>query len=115
MDSRRQKKVASVIQNELSQLFVESFQDSNSGLISITRVEMSKDLKTAQIYISVFESSKSSSILELLNARKGYLRKSIASKTKLKYNPMIIFYPDFSLSSEKKIDEILEKIKKNAK
>ena len=115
MSTRRQKKVASLIKEELSLLLVEEIQDSSSGLITITRVEMSPDLKTAHIYLSIFGGEQKETILELLDEKKGYLRKSIASKVKLKYNPLLIFSFDLSPDYEAKIDKLLENIRKDEK
>ncbi|NIM59927.1 MAG: 30S ribosome-binding factor RbfA [Candidatus Aminicenantes bacterium] len=115
MPTRRQKRVASLIKEELSRLLVEEIQDSSSGLITITGVEMSPDLKTAHIYLSIFGAEQKEIILELLDKKKGYLRKSIASRVKLKYNPLLIFSFDQSPEYEAKIDKLLENIKKNEK
>lgn len=52
--SLRQKRVASVIKEEISRLLIEGIQDSSSGLITVTRVEMTPDLMTAHIYLSIF-------------------------------------------------------------
>jgi len=113
--SRRQKRVSSLIKEELSRLLIELFQDASSGIITITRVEVSKDLKTAYVYISLYGCEEEEKIFHLLEKRKGFLRKSIASKTKLKYNPLLIFSPDPTLEFEGKIDKIIEDIKKHEK
>jgi len=76
---------------------------------------MSPDLKTAHIYLSIFGGEQKETILGLLDKKKGYLRKSIASKVKLKYNPLLIFSLDQSPEYEAKIDKLLENIKKNEK
>ena len=115
MATRRQKRVASLIKEELSHLLIEGIQDSSSGLITITRVEMSPDLKTAHIYLSLFGGEQNEAIIELLDEKKGYLRKSIASKVKLKYNPLLIFSFDQSPEYEAKIDKLLENIRKDEK
>jgi ribosome-binding factor A len=112
-ESRRQKRVSHLIKEELSRLVIEAFQDSSSGLITITRVSMSKDLKIAHVYLSVLGQSPKQEILDLLNERKGYLRKAVASKTKLKYNPMLIFSLDDSFEYEDRIQEIMKTLKKN--
>ncbi len=115
MVTRRQKRVTSLIKEELSRLLVEEIQDSSSGLITITRVEMSPDLKTAHIYLSIFGGEQKETILELLDKNKGHLRKSIASKVKLKYNPLLIFSFDQNPDYEAKIDKLLENIRKDEK
>jgi ribosome-binding factor A len=108
-ESRRQKKIASLIKETLSQILIESIQDSASALITITRVEMSKDLQTAHVHLSFFGRSNKENILELINQKKGYLRKMIASKTKLKYNPKLIFAIDPGFDHAKRINELLKK------
>lgn len=113
--SRRQKKVASLIKEQLSPLLIELTQDAYSVLITITEVEMTSDLKTAYVYLSIFGHTPNRIILDLLNTRKGYLRKSIASRTKLKYNPQLFFSLDPSQEYERNIDDLLKNIKKDDK
>lgn len=113
--TRRQKRVASLIKEELGRLLIEGIQDSSSGLITVTGIEMTPDLKTAHIYLTIYGSENKDKTLELLNRKKGMMRKYIASKIKLKYNPLLIFSYDPSAEYEAKIDKIIEKIKKNEK
>jgi ribosome-binding factor A len=108
-ERRRQKRVSSLIKEELSRIFIQSFQDSTSGLITVTRVSMSTDLKTAFVDLSILGSTSKKETLDLINKRKSYLRKMIASKIKLKYNPMLIFSLDESFDYEKRIEDILKK------
>lgn len=114
-ESRRQKRVSSLIKEELSRLFIDLIQDSSSGLITITRVEMSKDLKTAYVYLSLFGFEDNDKVLEFLERRKGFLRKSVASRTELKYNPMLIFSLDRIYEYEEKIDKIIKNLRENEK
>ena len=114
-ESRRQKRVSNLIKEELSRLIIESFQDSTSGLITITHVSMSKDLKNAHVYLSVIGHSPKQEILDLLNNRQGYLRKAVASKTKLKYNPLLIFSLDDSFEYEERIQNVIKTLNKNDK
>jgi ribosome-binding factor A len=114
-ESRRQKRVSNLIKEELSRLLIESFQGASTGLITITHVSMSKDLKNAHVYLSVLGHSPKQEILDLINERKGFLRKSIASKTKLKYNPMLIFSLDDSFDHDDRIQKIMKKLNENEK
>ncbi len=113
--TRRQKRVASLIKAEVSQSLIEEIQVSFSGLITVTKVEMTADLKTAHIYLSIYNTDQEDAIFDLLNQKKGFMRKSIASKVKLKYNPMLIFSKDPGPDYETKIDRLLDDIKKNEK
>jgi len=113
-ESRRQKKVSSLIKEVLSQIVIDTVQDTfKSSLITITRVEITKDLKTAHVYLSHFGKENKEQIVEVLNERMGFFRKYIASRTNLKYNPLLIFSYDPILSYEEKIDTLIEKLKKD--
>jgi ribosome-binding factor A len=113
--SRRQKRVGSLIKETLGRIFVEDIQNSSSGLITITRVEMSADLLTAHVYLSIFGEVKKEDLLALLKKRKGHLRKAIASEVKLKYNPDLIFSLDPTLEYESRIDRLIERLRKDEK
>lgn len=115
MSERRKKRVASLIKEELSCILIEGFQSSFSGLITLTRVEMSNDLKTANVYLSFYGKGNKEEVLEFLEKRKGYLRKSVASKVKLKYNPQLIFSLDRTPDYEEKIEKLLKIARKNEK
>jgi ribosome-binding factor A len=115
MDSgRRPKRIAHLIQETLSRVFLEEFQ-SSSGLITVTRVEMSADLRTAHVTLSVFGDAQEQAFWERLERSKGYLRRSIASKVKLKYNPTLVFHRDPSSEYASRIDELIERLKDDEK
>ena len=113
--SRRQKRINALIKESLSRVLVREIQDSSSGIITLTRVETSPDLKTASIYLSIFGQADREALLALLEKRKGYLRKCIASEVKLKYNPDLIFYLDPTPEYETRIDRLIEQLKKDEK
>lgn len=111
--SLRQKRVSSLIKSELSRFLLDIPQEDAATLISITNVDMSSDLKTAYITLSVFGDASKEKILDAVNEKKGYFRKSIASTIKLKYNPQLIFSLDPTSEYEKRIDDLIDRIKKN--
>ncbi len=112
-DSRKQKKIASLIKEILSSLLLKSFQDMSTGLVTLTQVEISKDLKTAHAYVSIYGTRDDQEVLDRLNSQQKGLGKAVASQTKLKYNPRLIFVLDSSLEYEKRIDELLDNIKQD--
>lgn len=111
-ESLRQKRIASLVKEELSRLLLQEFQDQASGLLTVTRVEMTGDLRTAHIYLSVFGYPAGERIIKELNRRQGYLRKCVASRVKLKYNPSLIFSLDDTAEYQEKIDRIIKTLKK---
>lgn len=112
-ETRKQKRIASLLKEEVSRLIIEDIQDFMPTLITITRVEISKDLKSAYVYLTLLDKKHKQTILNELEKKSGYLRKSIASVTKLKYNPKLIFSYDSGREHKEKMDKLLDKIKTN--
>jgi len=112
-ENRRSQRVASLIQEELSCFLIKDVQGQVPGLITVTRVEVTDDLMTAHIYLSVFGNDDKEGLLPLLEKRKGYIRKILASRINLKYNPELFFSLDQAPEDEEKLDRLFEMAKKH--
>jgi ribosome-binding factor A len=112
-ENLRQKRVARVVREALALSIRELFPESELGILSITRVQMTSDFRSATVYFTVFGPQDPDHVLSILRENKGHLRKSIASHTKLKYNPMLIFSLDPAQKYEASIDRILDDLGKN--
>jgi ribosome-binding factor A len=112
---RRPRRVASLIKEALGRILLREFQDTSTGLITVTRVEMTADLKTARVYLSFYGDIRGEAVLGLIESRKGHLRKSIASEVKLKYNPDLIFSRDPAPEYERRLDSLMERLKDDEK
>ena len=112
--SRRSQKVASQIKENLSWLIENKLRDPRKGFMTITKVRLSPDLKLANVYYSVFgEPEDRRSTEEALSGAKGYLRRELGSRMKLRFLPELRFFYDDSLDYSDKIARLLNKIKKN--
>jgi len=111
---RRPRRVAHLIQEALSRVFLEEFQ-GETGLITVTRVEMTSDLLTAHVYLSLYGRHDEEALWERLEKSQGYLRKSIASGVKLRYNPRLVFHRDPTPEFESRIDRLIERLKDEEK
>ena len=109
----RARRVAELIQEELGRLFIREFQEPGSGLVTVTRVEVAPDLLSARVYLSVFGSPDPEASLARLESRKGFFRKTLASCIKLKYNPALFFALDPGPEYADKIDQLIERTKKD--
>ena len=109
--SRRPKRVAHLIQEALGRILVREFQGEGSGLITVTRVELTADLQSARVFLSVFGGGRETEVLELIERRKGYLRKAVAAEVRLKYNPDLIFVRDPAPEYESRLDALMDRLK----
>jgi ribosome-binding factor A len=111
----RTRRVAELVQAELSRLLIGEFQDASSGLLTVTRVEMTPDLLTARVFLSVFGTGDPAALLDRIGRSKGYIRRTLASRVKLKYNPELFFALDPGPEHQDRIDRLLEETKKHGR
>ncbi len=111
--SHRVEKVEHLIKEEISLIFLRKLQDPTLGLLTITNVKLSPDLRVAKVYISVFEKEKREFVLEKINSVTGYIRSELASKIRIRFIPELRFYIDDTMDYVEKIENLIKKIHKD--
>lgn len=112
--SVRTEKVASLIKELMSEIILRSFRMEEFGLVTVTEVRMTPDLKTAKVYVSVFgDAEKKKKLLAHLEVEKGAIRSELGHNMNLKFTPSLFFYLDESLDYAMKIEDLLHKIHKD--
>ena len=96
---------------ELSQIIGYELKNPNvTGLISVTRVRVTSDLKFAKVYVSILNSKNIKNTLVGLKKSSGYIRTELAKRVNLRNTPELIFELDDSMEYGAKIDSILKEI-----
>jgi ribosome-binding factor A len=111
--SHRIEKVENLIKEEISFIFLRKLQDPSFGLLTITNVKVSPDLRVAKIYVSVFEKEKRELVLEKLSSVTGYIRSELASKIRIRFIPELRFFIDDTMDYVEKIENLIKKIHKD--
>ena len=95
----------------LSQIIDRDLKNPNiKGMISVTKVKVTNDLKYAKVYVSILNSKDVKETLEGLKKSAGFIRSELAKKVNLRNTPELIFEIDDSLEYGAKIDSILKDI-----
>ena len=113
--SQRQLKVGEELRHLISNaLLRSSFYDEHieNNNITITEVNVSPDLKNAKVYVMPLGGKKKLDVLNSLNKATGRLKKIISNNLSLRQTPKLIFKIDETFEYAKKINDILDKIKK---
>ena len=96
---------------ELSQIIGYELKNPNvTGLISVTKVKVTNDLKFAKVYVSILNSKNIKDTLAGLKKSSGYIRSELAKRVNLRNTPELIFELDDSIEYGAKIDSILKEI-----
>ena len=96
---------------EISQILNYELKNPNvTGLISVTKVKVTNDLKFAKVYVSILNSKNLNDTLAGLKKSAGFIRSELAKRVNLRNTPEIIFELDDSIEYGTKIDTILKEI-----
>jgi len=106
-ETRRQQKIASLLREALSHILPAESRTFSSSLITVTRVEVQGDLRSARVLLSVFGPAIPEEVLSHLTRRTKAIRHRLASAVELKYNPELFFAIDSSIDAVERIERIL--------
>jgi ribosome-binding factor A len=114
IEGKRSEKIADLIQKEISGMMVKTLKDPRIGFVTITRVMVSKDFRSAKVYFSVAGTlAERERSIKGLNSAKGYIRKELGRRIKLRYTPEIMFQFDPSIEYAIHIGEVIQQIKQD--
>ena len=111
--SKRVQRLNSLIRKEINQIFLRDFDFSDEALVTITKVETSANLIQAKIYISVLPDGKKEKIFSVLNKTIFGIQQKLNKRLKMRPVPKIIFVEEEKTEEAGRIEEILEKIKRD--
>ena len=106
VDEELRKEISQVINYELKNPDV-------TGMVSVTKVKVTPDLKYAKVYVSIFNSKNIKETMEGLKKSSGFIRTELAKRINLRNTPELIFEIDDSMEYGAKIDSILKEIMPN--
>ncbi|GAA0078060.1 30S ribosome-binding factor RbfA [Clostridium weizhouense] len=114
MPNYRGGRINEEFKREISNILQNEIKDPRlTAMISVTDVKVTKDLRYAKVYVSIFsknEEEKKNNFSALKSAS-GYIRKTLGQRINLRYNPEIIMELDDSIDYAMHIDELIHKVR----
>tara|TARA_R110002049_G_scaffold292252_3_gene476683 strand:- start:43390 stop:43794 length:405 start_codon:yes stop_codon:yes gene_type:complete len=111
-ESQRQKKIASVLQNDLAEVLQKAATEGGMRgvLISVSKVKVTVDLSVAKVHLSIFPNDKGAELLQGIKSNTPLIKHEIAQRTKqqLRRMPNLEFFIDDSLEYIDQIDKSLK-------
>ena len=114
MASNRIGRINEEIQRELAAQ-IRSLKDprvSGTGMVSVTRVNTTPDLRYAQVFISVLDKAQEKDVLKGLKSAAGFLRRELGLSLRLRYTPELQFVADDSIEHGAHILELLRDVER---
>lgn len=108
----RTQRVEDFLQRELASLIQFEVRDPRVGMVSITDVDVSRDLSHARVYVTVLgkdSEAEAADCLEALNKAAGFLRSQVARVNKARTTPSLRFYYDDSVGRGRYLSGLIDK------
>jgi ribosome-binding factor A len=108
----RTQRVADYLQRELAALIQHEVRDPRVGMVSVTGVDVSRDLGHAKVYYTVMgsdsrEEAKEST--EVLNKAAGFLRSQLSRGSNMRSVPQLRFYFDSSVGHGRELEDLIKR------
>lgn len=105
---KRSERVAGSLRRELAKLIQLEIKDPEVGFVSLSDVEVTRDLSHAKVFITVFESEKAASSLKALQRAAGFLRKRLGQEMRIRSVPELHFHHDASVETGLRMDGLID-------
>ena len=108
MSYQRIDRISEEVRREVDAIIREEIQDPRvGGTWSVTRAEVTGDLRYAKIYISVLEDDRRDALMDALKNAKGYIRRALGKRMIIRYTPELIFVSDKNIEYGVHIAKVL--------
>jgi len=112
--SIRTEKVAEEIRHQLADVLKRELSDLQIGLVTVTKVTISPDLKYSKIYLSFIGNKiPVETCIDKVNFRKKQIRMGLSKRLSLRFMPEISFYYDDTIEYANHINELIKQIHKD--
>jgi len=116
MTYKRADRVNALLQRELGMIISEELRDPRIAFSTVTAVEMTSDLRTAKVHVSVLgDEEQIASTMKALDEAKPYLRHEIGKRTELRFVPELMFVNDRSAERSARISTLLREAREQDK
>ncbi|NQU48947.1 MAG: 30S ribosome-binding factor RbfA [Planctomycetes bacterium] len=109
-NERRRKQISRRIQETLANILIYQMKDPRASFVTITEVEINRDLSLAKIHWSALDPKQRSKLEHMLKHAHGFLRTEVAQALQLRSAPELVFYYDERVERGARIDQILSEV-----
>ena len=114
MSYQRIDRISEEVRREVDRIIREELSDPRSaGTFSITRADVTRDLRYAKIYVSVLEDDLRDGLMAALKSASGYIRRALGKGILIRYSPELSFVSDQNIAYGVHIAQVLSEAQKN--
>ena len=109
----RTDRIASEIMREAERIIREDVSDPRTDcMFSVTHVDVTRDLRYAKVYISIYEEEKRAPMMKALKSAAGFIRHNLGQRVQLRYTPELLFELDTTIEYGVHIASLINEVRK---
>jgi ribosome-binding factor A len=106
----RPHRVAELLRERLALIFLHKCADPRLQELTLTRVEMSPDLKQAKVYYAARPQADETQVRQALERALGFIKQEVARENLFRFMPEIIFLPDTGLEAAERLEQLFHEV-----
>ena len=111
MAYQRIDRISEQVRREVDRIIRDEVSDPRiGGTYSITRAEVTRDLRYAKIYVSILEDENRAQMMEALKKASGFIRHQLREEMIIRYAPELIFVEDHNIEYGIHISDVLKQV-----
>jgi ribosome-binding factor A len=108
------QRLADALRDEIVALLEGELADPRIGLATVSEVQLAQDSRSARVFITVpGDEAQEKQTLQGLESAKGYIRREVAERLRLRHLPELVFQLDRSEQYGARIEQLLDRAKKS--
>ena len=109
----RTDRIASEIMREAERIIREDVSDPRTQcMFSITHVDVTRDLRYAKVYVSIYEEDRREPMMKALKSAAGFIRHNLGRRVQLRYTPELLFELDTTIEYGVHIASLINQVRK---
>ena len=112
-DFKRSERVSGLLRRELAQMIQREIKDPEVGFVSVSDVEVTRDLAHAKVYVTVFNTDEAKVSIAALKRAAGFLRTRLGQELRMRNVPQLHFLHDDSVETGQRMDSLIEQAVKS--
>ncbi len=114
MNARKKRRIEESLRRELSSIILYEMKDPRTGFVTITRVELSEDQRSAQVFLTVRGAEEEvERTLRALTRARGYIQGLIAQRIPLRFTPVLSFREDKELREAQRVEKLIDEARRD--
>ncbi len=111
MVTRKQKEIEELLRREISSIIVRDLEDPRIGFVTVTRVRVGGDYRTAKVYLTIRGSAEErEETLDVLTGARGRIQGLVADRIKMRNTPVLTFLEDEEVLEALRVDRLIDEV-----